>query len=243
MDAFDLSTAPQEFASWATTLYACNIYTNFIWLYVYYGMIYRSYKDKSFAMPLISQCLNIAWEIVFGFLFSQDHWFITLSFQAAVISNCGVIYAAIKYGAREWDRSPMIQRNLPWIYIGGTLLAIVGHISLTKELGMVRACFQGAIVCQAILSVGYVCQLLVRGSTRGFSLNLWFFRFTGSLVMVPEFYIRVNYWPDAFSWLGEPFMLWCCFIYLGFDLAYPVFFWYIQRHEKKEALAKSLKSM
>ena len=61
--------------------------------------------------------------------------------------------------------------------------------------------------------------------------------------MVPEFYIRVNYWPDAFSWLGEPFMLWCCFIYLGFDLAYPVLFWYIQRREKEEALAKSIKSL
>ncbi|GKZ34630.1 hypothetical protein AbraIFM66950_004944 [Aspergillus brasiliensis] len=241
MEAFDLSVAPPEFQVWASTIYGLNAYTNLIWLYVYYGMIYRSYKDKSFAMPLICQCLNIAWEITFGFLFSLDHWLISLTFQVAVVSNLGVIFAAIRYGAREWDRSPMIQRNLPWIYMGGILLAIAGHICLASELGMVKACFANAIVCQAILSVGYVCQLLVRGATRGFSLQLWFFRFTGSLTLIPEFYLRIKYWPEAFSWLNEPFMLWCCYIYLGFDLAYPAIFWYIQRREKEEALARSLK--
>lgn len=174
MEAFDLSAAPPEFGVWAPTIYALNAYTNVIWLYVYYGMIYRSYKDKSFAMPLICQCLNIAWEITFGFLFSLDHWLISVTFQVAVVTNFGVIFAAIKYGSREWDRSPMIQRNLPWIYGGGILLAIAGHVCLVSELGIVKACFANAIVCQVILSVGYVSQLLVRGATRGFSLQLWF---------------------------------------------------------------------
>ncbi|PWY95088.1 hypothetical protein BO94DRAFT_571712 [Aspergillus sclerotioniger CBS 115572] len=241
MDAFDLSTAPPEFQAWGATIFACNAYTNIIWLYVYYGMIYRSYKDKSFSMPLISQCLNIAWELTFGYLCSLDHWLVTLSFQAAFISNCGVIYAAIKYGAEEWDRSPMIQRNLVWLYIGGTLLALAGHLSIVAEIGAIKACFMNAIVCQAILSVGCFCQLLIRESTRGFSLNLWFFRFTGSLTLIPEFYLRGKYWPEAFGYLEQPFMLWCCYIYMGFDLIYPVVFWYIQKREKEGELAKSLK--
>ncbi|RAL01021.1 uncharacterized protein BO80DRAFT_68455 [Aspergillus ibericus CBS 121593] len=241
MDGFDLTTAPPEFQVWGTAVWVCNSYSNLIWLYVYAGMIYRSYKDKSFAMPLISQCLNIAWEITFGFLYAPDHWLVMLTFQVAVITNCGVIYSAIKYGSREWDRSPMIQRHLPWLYIGGVLLALAGHLTATAELGETRACFMNAIVCQVILSVGYVGQLLVRGHTRGFSLHLWFFRFTGSLTLVPEFYLRIKYWPEVFGFLGQPFILWCCYMYLGFDLAYPVLFWYIRKREKEDELAKGLK--
>ncbi|OJJ99235.1 hypothetical protein ASPACDRAFT_120412 [Aspergillus aculeatus ATCC 16872] len=240
MDGFDLTKAPPEFQAWGWTSYLCHSYTNLTWLYVYYGIIYYSYKDRSYSMPLISHCFNIAWEITFGFLFALDHWLITLTFQVATLSNLGTIYAAIRYGSQEWAHAPLIQRYLPWWYLAGIALAIAAHLALVAELGGMTACFANAIVCQAILSVGYLCQLLTRGSTRGFALNLWFFRFTGSLTLVPEFYLRVKYWPEAFGFLGKPFMLWCCAIYLGFDLAYGICFWYIRRMEQEAQRARSM---
>ncbi|KAE8391774.1 hypothetical protein BDV23DRAFT_182137 [Aspergillus alliaceus] len=232
MEAFDLSKAPPEFQAWGTTIWTLNGYCNLTWLYVYYGMIYRSMKDKSYAMPLISQCLNIAWEITFGYIY-VDHWVVYSTFLIAFVINCTVIWSAIHYGAREWDRSPFVQRHLPTYYIVGTLVALAGHLCATAELGPTKACFVNAIVLQVILSVGYLGMLFVRGSTRGFSMDLWFFRFTGSLALIPEFYLRVKYWPENFAFLGKPFMLWCCACFLGFDLIYGVCFWYMRQQERE----------
>lgn len=152
----------------------CHTYTIGTWLYVYCMMIYLSIKERTFGMPLISQCVDIAWEIVFGIYFAYDNWIIAASFFITVVVNSTVTWAAVKYGAPEWDRSPMIQRNLGLIYVGGIAIGIAGHIAGVRELGAIAALFVNAIVCQAILSVGYLAQLLVRGSTRGLRLGLWF---------------------------------------------------------------------
>ncbi|KAB8231516.1 uncharacterized protein BDW43DRAFT_301709 [Aspergillus alliaceus] len=207
MEAFDLSKAPPEFQAWGTTIWTLNGYSNLTWLYVYYGMIYRSMKDKSYAMPLISQCLNIAWEITFGYIY-VDHWVVYSTFLIAF-------------------------RHLLTYYIVGTLVALAGHLCATAELGPTKACFVNAIVLQVIISVGYLGMLFVRGSTRGFSMDLGFFRFIGSLALVPEFYLRVKYWPENFAFLGKPFMLWCCACFLGFDLIYGVCFWYMRQQERE----------
>ncbi|PYI25516.1 hypothetical protein BP00DRAFT_98728 [Aspergillus indologenus CBS 114.80] len=238
MQGFDLTQAPPEFQAWEWTSYLCHAYTNITWLYVYYLIIQHSYTDRSYSMPLISHCFNIAWEITFGFLFMLDHWLITLCFQVALLTNLGTIYTAIRYGGpREWAHAPLVQRYLPGWYLLGIACAILAHLTLVDELGPMAACFANAIVCQVILSVGYFGQLLTRGSTRGNSWRLWFFRFTGSLTLVPEFYLRARHWPAEFGFLGNPFMLWCCAMYLVFDLAYGALFWYFRRleHEAERA--------
>lgn len=174
MDSFDLSKAPVEFQEWETTFWVCNLYVDSAWLIVYVGMIQRSVQDQSYAMPLLSQCFNLAWEITFGFIYPADHWVLTLAFRLAVIINSAVTYTAIRYGSREWDRSPIVKRNLPIIYTVGIGTSVACYMGIVEQLGRSKACFMIAIILQAILSVGSLCQLLTRGSTRGYSFSLWF---------------------------------------------------------------------
>lgn len=173
LDGFDLTRAPPEFQEWETTIWLCNIYTIVTWLYVYLSMIHRSIKHRTFGMPLCSQCLDIAWEIVFGILFAADSWIFFVSFLFTIITNLTVTWAAIKYGSPEWDRSPMIKHNLVLIYTAGIAVSILGHVAGVQELGAIAALFANAIVCQAVLSLGCLGQLLTRGSTRGFGSDLW----------------------------------------------------------------------
>ncbi|CAG8887499.1 unnamed protein product [Penicillium nalgiovense] len=219
-----------------------DMFSNVAWIIVYVGMIRLSIQDHTYAMPLFSQCLNLAWEITFAFICPTDHWGVTLFFRLAVIVNGTVTYTAIRYGAREWDHAPIIKRSLPIIYAVGIGIPIACYVGIVKQVGEAKACFMIAIVLQAILSVGSLSQLLTRGSTRGYSFTLWFFRFTGSLALVPGFYLRQQHWNEAFGFLATPFMLWCCSIFLGFDLFYGICFWYVKQYEQRGGMAQVWKN-
>lgn len=117
-----------------------------------------------------------------------------------------------------------------------------------KKNGRAKALIMIAIVLQVILSVGSLSQIITEVA-RGGSLLLYdcpltrtlldkalddvfrFFGYSGSLTLVPEFYLRVEYWPEKCSFLASPFMLWCCSLFLLKDFLYGVCIWYIKRSE------------
>lgn len=174
MEAFDVSKAPLEFQEWGDISMSMDMYSNVAWIIVYVGMIQLSIRDHTYAMPLLSQCLNLSWEITFAFICPTDDWGVTLFFRLAVVVNGTVTYTAIRYGAREWDHAPIVKRILPLIYAVGLGAPIACYVGIVKQIGEAKACFMIAIVLQAILSVGSLSVLLTRGSTRGYSFTLWF---------------------------------------------------------------------
>jgi paspaline synthase len=174
MESLDFSNAPSEFQEWKNTYWFCTVYTNFAWTIVYLGMIQRSVQDHSYGMPLFSQCLNLAWEITFGFIYPSNNWVLTSAFRLAVIINSAVTYTAIRYGSREWEHAPIVRRNLPIIYAVGIGTSVACFLGLAKQIGEAKACVMTGVILQATLSVGSLRQLLTRGSTRGFSFSLWF---------------------------------------------------------------------
>ena len=47
-----------------------------LWMIAYALLVYRSFKDRSYAMPMAALALNITWEFVFSFAYlrgSQCH--------------------------------------------------------------------------------------------------------------------------------------------------------------------------
>lgn len=74
---------------------------------------------------------------------------------------------------------PSRKAKLPIICIVGIGMSIVPQILLAEQIGRAKACFMIAIVLQVILSVRSLCQLITRGSTRGFSSTLWFVLWPG----------------------------------------------------------------
>ncbi|KAB8078883.1 hypothetical protein BDV29DRAFT_187564 [Aspergillus leporis] len=223
MDGFDLFKNPPDFQAWGTTSILLNFYTNTTWPIVYFGLVYRSIKDKSYGMSLIPQCLDIAWEITYGAIFSPSDFLVKLFFKFAFLSNGAVLYTTIKHGSREWDNAPLVKHNLALFYLVGIMTSILGHVYIAEEIGPTMGCFLSAIACQAILSVGCLGQLLTRGSTRGFSFAL-------CEILARGFWLA-----------GKTIVLWCAAIYLGFDLFYGVCFWYIRQGELQLQMAKEQK--
>src|SRR4029077_9338738 len=94
-------------------------------------------------------------------------------FVSGLAINFGVIYTAIKFAPNEWTHSPLVMRNLPLIFALVIVGFLAGHIALAAAIGPSLAYSWGAVVCQLLLSIGGLCQLLSRGSARGASYTLW----------------------------------------------------------------------
>jgi hypothetical protein len=65
-----------------------------------------------------------------------------------------------------------------------------------------------------------------------------FSRFFGSLVLVPQDYLRWKYWPEAHAWLASPLYIWFVVFFLVVDGSYGVVLWYVRRHEREMEAVK-----
>ncbi|KKK13733.1 hypothetical protein AOCH_003354 [Aspergillus ochraceoroseus] len=131
----------------------------------------------------------------------------------------------------EWHHSPLVAQNGPLIFMATTALWVCGQFAVAMQLGPPLAYTWGAIVCQLLISVGQVCQLLNRNSTRGASYSLWLSRFFGSTSTIGFWTLRYLYWPEAFSWLGEPILIWAIAVFFASEFTYGYCFYRIQYQE------------
>lgn len=142
------------------------------WVINYAGMVHKSFQDRTYGMGIMPLCCNIAWEVVYGLIYPSPSTLEQGVFLAGLTINFAIIYAAIRFSPNEWTHAPLVRDNLHWIFLVGILGFITGHLALAAEIGHALAYSWGAAFCQLLLSLGGICQLLCRGSTRGASYTL-----------------------------------------------------------------------
>jgi paspaline synthase len=260
MDGFDVSQAPPEYRAVEPIADLFVLGMGLGWLINYVGMIYQSFKDETYGMAIMPLCCNIAWEIVYSLIYPSKSLMEQGVFIAGLSINIGVMYAAIKFAPKEWSHAPLVMRNLSLIFFLATLGFLTGHLALAAEIGHSLAYSWGAVICQLLLSVGGLCQLLCRGSTRGASYTLWYViieglwhrfvlnicsrlsRFLGSSCTVVFASLRWMYWPESFSWLNSPLVLWSLALFLTVDCSYGLCYWYVRQYELSLKEAEGRKS-
>lgn len=174
MDGFDVSQAPPEYLQVKPIADLFVVGMGIGWVVNYVGMVYTSFRDKTYGMAIMPLCCNIAWEIVYGLIYPSKSRLEQGVFLSGLTLNFAVMYAAIKFAPNEWRHAPIVMQNLPLLFAIGVLVFLTGHLALASEIGPALAYSWGAVVCQLLLSTGGLCQLLCRGSTRGASYTLWF---------------------------------------------------------------------
>ncbi|KAI9152363.1 Terpene cyclase atmB [Paramyrothecium foliicola] len=167
------SVAPSEFLEVAWIAQTCKLLMGIGWTTNYIGMIYKSLKDQTYSMALMPLCCNFAWELTYALIYPFNSNLEMWVHYTGLALNCGVMYTAIKNAPREWQHSPLVQRNLPFIFV----ICIAGwtsaHVAVATQIGPSLAQAWTAYGCQLLLSVGGLCQLLSRGHSRGTSFFLW----------------------------------------------------------------------
>ncbi|KAF4585503.1 AtmB protein [Ophiocordyceps camponoti-floridani] len=234
MDGFSHSQPPQAYlqVQWlADTLVALM---GAGWIINYAAMIYHSYHGQTYSMAIIPLCNNIGWELVYTLVFPSPNRVELAVFAAGVSLNLVIMAAATRAARTEWRHSPLVAANTPLIFAGGTLLCFTGHLALAAQIGPGLAYSWGAVVCQLVLSIGGLCQLLQRNSTRGTSWTLWLSRFLGSCCTVGFASLRWKYWPEAFGWLADPLVLWSLAAFVVVDTTYGVCLYLVSRQQQQQ---------
>ncbi|KAF2278579.1 uncharacterized protein EI97DRAFT_430856 [Westerdykella ornata] len=191
----------------------------------YLLMTLQSLRDRTYAMPLFSLALNLSWEIVFA-CYVAESLPEKSAFTVWMILDVGLVYAVVKHGAREWEASPLVARNIGkilgicvlwcctmlwafskwWIQSYAPAHLVQGKIYLgvngidTTELG-----WWTALAAQVVLSVMSLAQIVVRGSSRGASWAIWITRFLGSVLGYLVYYGYCWWvWPEAHAYFVHP---------------------------------------
>jgi paspaline synthase len=175
MDGFSTHIQPPpEYISvkWISDIFVLGMGLG--WGSHYAVMTYVSIKDRTYCLNIMALCADFAWEVVYGFVYPSNDWAERVVIFVALLVNIFVMYAAIRATPNEWQRSPLIMQNSLLVFVATTVLWLGGMLSMAAQLGPARAYSFGAILCQMLISVGQVCQLLSRNNTRGASYTLWY---------------------------------------------------------------------
>jgi paspaline synthase len=173
MDGFRNAHAPSSYqeVQWLADTFVALMGLG--WLVNYGLMIWHARKGETYSMALIPLCNNIGWELVYTLVYPSSNQVELVVFGAAVCLNAFIMITAARSTKTEWSHSPLVAENAPCLLCLGTAVCFSGHVALAMEIGPALAYSWGAVICQLALSIGSVCQLLQRNSTRGTSWALW----------------------------------------------------------------------
>ena len=139
------------------------------WVLAYILMIRRGLLDKSYGMPVVALCLNVAWEAYFS-LFSHAQTADRVGYGIYLAADLGVLWTCWRYGPEDF-RSSLTRRYFRPIMVA--LLA--GGFILVRQFSLAFNDGSGGIsatITTLLLSVLLVGMLLRRDSVRGQSLYI-----------------------------------------------------------------------
>lgn len=179
------------------------------WTVTYVLIIQRSWRDRSYGMPLAALCANISWEFIFAFIFPP-----TLIQHIVDIVWFGldtVIFAlTLRYGPREF---PSLS---PRTFYGMFLITLI-----TSFCAVLFTCLEfnnsgvyAAFAQNLMMSILFIVMLFRRRSLRGQSLSIAVCKCVGTAFASLAFYLYSAPWHHSVLLL---FLYIATFIY---DLLY-----------------------
>jgi hypothetical protein len=146
-----------------------------LWSVSYVLMAMRSFKDKSYSMPIYCLCVNFTWEAVYGFVYGPGVADQIVCAQWMIV-NLSVMYATVKFGKHEWRHQPLVAENLSWIILAGCILSLWLHLAMAAtfipHVGL-QIIFYTAWPLNVLVNIGCIAQLLSRGHSAGHSWGIW----------------------------------------------------------------------
>lgn len=174
MDGFNDLQPPEAYeqVQWIADIFVALMGVG--WIVNYGSMLSHAYTDSTYSMALLPLCSNIGWELTFVLVHPSPNPYEFWVFASLLTLNLGIMVSAARVAPKEWTHSPLVARNSALIFLAGIIFCFAGHVSLAAQIGPALAYSWGAFICQLSLSVGALCQLLQRNSTRGTSWAMWY---------------------------------------------------------------------
>lgn len=161
------------------------------WIIAYILIIHKSFKDKTYGMPLFALSLNIAWEFTFSFIYPPgDLLFAKIIFLTWLLLDLIILYTFFKYGYKSRKYIGIISKKSLYIFTMFILVcsilfmilsvndfSILFNNDITQTSGFI------ANIQNLIMSILFVSMLLNRGNTSGQSIYIAIFKWMGTLTV------------------------------------------------------------
>ncbi|KAL4811697.1 hypothetical protein BDW67DRAFT_179385 [Aspergillus spinulosporus] len=233
MDWFIGAIPPPQYQAVAWMVDIATVVETIGWAINYGESIYRSVKDRTYGMAIFPLCLNLSWEIVYTMVYPCNDHYQKAMIVSWLLLNPAIMLCAIRYARNEWQHAPLIRDNIPLIFFLTTVACILGQVAAAETLGPGFAATVVACFCYVLLTVGSLCQLLIRGSSRGTSYTMWASRFIGNIAAGISAHFRASYWPQNFGFLDTPLMKWFVAITTVVEIGYVLILRHIRDKERE----------
>ncbi|RYP61969.1 hypothetical protein DL770_009670 [Monosporascus sp. CRB-9-2] len=165
--------------------------TSCLWTVAYVLYVRQAFRDKSYGMPLVCLCANIAWEFLFGVAVPTSAAQ-TVAFVPWLLIDVGIVYTTSRFGRDQWKQAPFVANNMGLILTSGILFMIACFWAFIGTVGLDAASFYIGYGDQLLIGTTSVAQLISRNNTSGHSWGIWFYRATGTFVSILLFAWRVG---------------------------------------------------
>ncbi|KGJ49553.1 MULTISPECIES: transmembrane-type terpene cyclase [Paraclostridium] len=161
------------------------------WIIAYILIIHKSFKDKTYGIPLFALSLNLAWEFTFSFIYPPgDLLFAKIIFLTWLLLDLIILYTFFKYGYKSRKYIGIISKKSLYIFTVFILVcsilfmilsvndfSILFNNDITQTSGFI------ANIQNLIMSILFVSMLLNRGNTSGQSIYIAIFKWMGTLTV------------------------------------------------------------
>jgi hypothetical protein len=153
-----------------------------LWCASYLLLIRQAARDRTPGMPLAPLCVNVAWELVYGFI-HPDLPPASYANRAWFVIDLVILWQLWRYGRDELP--PIVPRRW-WsaIVAGGVIAGLLAVLALHHDLHDEGGTYSGW-GDQLLLSASCVAMLLRRQRSAGQSMYIGITRALGSLVLIP----------------------------------------------------------
>lgn len=149
------------------------------WFLAYGFVIYQSYRDKAYGIPLLAISLNFAWEFLASFVWENPiplwRWLYRIWFVLDVV----IVTQLLLYG-RRWQTIPELVRYFYPVVASAVLLATVGQWAFTETfydpLGFITA-----FMINLVMSIAFVFLYWARRGMEGLSYAAAWCKLLGTL--------------------------------------------------------------
>lgn len=173
------------------------VISGILWSITYALVIFKGFKDKTFAMPMIAVCLNISWEVIFTFIYMSPAPQIYVN-VIWLLLDVLIFWQFLRFGRSEyklltWQFYLMFLSTLIISFLG---LFIVSYTFVGYVSELIGAYTSFGI--NLVMSYLFIDMFFSRKSMRGQSVYIAVFKMFGTGIASIAFYL---YQPIIYNFL------------------------------------------
>lgn len=149
------------------------------WFCTYVTILYISWRDRTYAMPMLAMVTNLVWEFLFTFVYRDvggpmQEWINIVWFSLDLV----ILATFLRFWRSDF---PDKLKAYMWpILLGSMAMAMALQIGIIQQFGKVYGAAYTAYGANLMMSALFLVMLLRRGDNRGQNIWIAIFKMLGT---------------------------------------------------------------